>query len=54
MMVLLLFFCMVSMVLVLWEVAAILGNGLGIQEQNYVEWPQGSKIPVGFHYKTLI
>ena len=25
------FFCMVSMVLVLWEVAAILGNSLGIQ-----------------------
>ena len=50
MMVLLLFFCMVSMVLVLWEVAAILGNGCGIQGQNYVAWLQGSKIPVGFHY----
>ena len=42
--------CMVSMVLVLWEVAAILGNGCGIQGQNYVAWLQGSKTPVGFHY----
>ena len=47
-------FCMVSMVLVLWEVAAILGNGCGIQGQNYVVWLQGSKMPVGFHYKKLI
>ena len=46
---------MVSMVLVLWEVAAILGNGCGIQGQNYyVVWLQGSKMPVGFHYKKLI
>ena len=47
-------FCMVSIVLVLWEVAAILENGCGIQEQNYVLWLQGSKMPVGFHYKNLI
>ena len=32
----------VSMVLVLWEVGAILGNGYGIQGQNYVEFLQGS------------
>ena len=29
-------FCMVSMVLILWKVASILGNGYGIQGQNYV------------------
>ena len=34
-MVLLAFF-MHGMVLVLWGVGAILGNGYGIQEQNYV------------------
>ena len=48
------FFCMVNMVLVLWEVAAILGNGFGIQGQNYVAWLQVSKMPVGFRYKNLI
>ena len=53
-MVLLTFFCMVSMVLVVWEVAAILGNGCEIQGQNYVAWLQGSKMPVGLHYKNLI
>ena len=47
-------FCMVSMVSVLWEVAAILGNGCGIQGLYYVAWLQGSKIPVGFHFKNLI
>ena len=47
-------FCMVSMVLVLWEAAAILENGFRIQGQNYVAWLQGSKMPVGFHYKNLI
>ena len=45
---------MVIMVLVLWKVAAILGNGCGIQGQNDVKWLQGSKMPVGFHYKNLI
>ena len=44
---------MVNMVLVLWEVAAILGNGFGIQGQNYVAWLQVSKMPVGFRYKNL-
>ena len=45
---------MVSMVLVLWEVAAILGNGCRIQGQNYVAWLQRSKMQVGFHYSNLI
>ena len=45
---------MVSMVLVMWEGAAILGNSCGIQGQNYVAWLQESKMPVGFHYKNLI
>ena len=31
-----------------------LGNGCGIQGQNYVAWLQRSKMPVGFHYKNLI
>ena len=48
------FFCMVSTVLVLWEVAAVLGNGCGNQGQNYVAWLQGSKMPIGFHLKNLI
>ena len=48
------FLCMVSIVLVLWEVAAILANGCGIQGQNYVAWLQGSKMSVGIHYKNLI
>ena len=42
------------MILVLWEVAAILGNSRGIQGQNNIAWPEGSEIPVGFHYKNLI
>ena len=45
---------MVSMVLFLWEVAVILGNGCGIQGQNDVAWLQGGKMPVGFHYKNVI
>ena len=47
-------FCMVIIVLVLWAVPDILGNGCGIQGQIYVAWLQGSKMPVGFHYKNLI
>ena len=35
-------------------VSAILGNGRGIQGQNYVAWLQGSKMPVGFRYRNLI
>ena len=45
---------MVSMVTVLSEVTAILGNGCGIQGQNYVVWLHGSEIPVEFHYRNLI
>ena len=30
-----------------WEVAAILGNGCGVQGQNCVAWLQGSKMSVG-------
>ena len=44
---------MVSMVIVLWEVTALLGNGCGIQGQKYVAWLQGSEMPVGFHYRNL-
>ena len=42
------FFCMVSMVIVLWQVNAILGG------KNYVAWFQRSEMPVGFHYRNLI
>ena len=45
---------MVSMVIVLWEVNVILGNGCGIQGQKYVAWLQGSEIPVGFHYRNSV
>ena len=45
---------MVSMVLVRWEVAAILEIGCRTEGQNYVAWLQGSKMAVGFHYKNLI
>ena len=48
------FFCMVSMVLVLWEVAAILRNGYRIQGQNYVVLSQGNEMLVRFHYRNLI
>ena len=37
----------VFLVLLKWEVAAILGNGCGVQGQNYVAWLQGSKMLVG-------
>ena len=48
------FFRMVSMVLVLWEVAAILWNGYRIQGQNYVALSQGNEMLVRFHYRNLI
>ena len=38
----------------LQEVAPILGNGLGIQGQNYIVWLQGSKMLVEFYYIKLI
>ena len=47
-------FCMVSLVIVLWEVTAFLGDGSGIQRQKYVAWLQGSEIPVGFYYRNFI
>ena len=46
------FLHMVNMVLVLWGVSAILGNGYGIQGHNYVALLQGSKITAGFHYRN--
>ena len=51
---LLTFFRMVSMVLVLCEVAAILGNGYRIQGQNYVALLQGNEMAAGFHFRNLI
>ena len=39
---------MVSMVLVPLEVAAILGNGYGIQGQNYVALLLGSEMSAGW------
>ena len=41
------------MVLVIWEVSAILGNGYGIQGQNYALLPE-SEMSAGFHYRNLI
>ena len=38
----------------LWEDAAILGSGYGIQGQNYVALLQGSEMSAGFHSKNLI
>ena len=46
--------CMRSMVLVLWEVGTILGNGYGIQRQNYVALLQASGMPAGFDSRNLI
>ena len=43
-MVVLLAFFTHGMVLVLWEVGAILDNGYGIQGQNYVEMCQRSEM----------
>ena len=34
------------LVLLKWEVAAILGIGCGVQGQNYVPWLRGSKMLV--------
>ena len=45
---------MVNMVIVLWEVTAILRNGCGIQGQKYVVWVQGSEIPAEFHHRNLM
>ena len=43
-----------SMALVLWGVAAIIGNGYRSQGQNYVEFFPGSKMSAGFHHRNLI
>ena len=40
---------MVSMVLVLWWIGAILGNGYGIPRQNYTALLQGSEMSAVFH-----
>ena len=45
---------MMNMVLVQWEVGASLGNGYGIQGQNYVALLRESEMTVGFHYRNLI
>ena len=42
------------MALVLCGVGAILGNGYGIQGQNYVTLLLGSEMSAGFHYRILI
>ena len=34
--------------------SAILGNGYGVQGQNYVVLLQGSEVPAGFHNRKLI
>ena len=43
--------CTVSLVLALWEVGAIVGNGYGIQGQNYVGLLLGSGMLAGFYSK---
>ena len=42
------------MVLVLWGVGAILGNGYGIQGQNYAALLQGSEMLARFNSRNLI
>ena len=41
-------------VLILWSIGAILGNGHGIQGQNYVILLWESEISAGFHYGNFI
>ena len=48
------FLRMVSMVLVIWRVGAILGNGCGTQGQNYVALFAKSKNSAVFHYRNWI
>ena len=38
----------------LWSVDAILGNGCGIEGQNYVVLLQGGTMYAGFRYRDLI
>ena len=51
-MVLLVFFTH-GMVLVLWGVGAILGNGYGILGKNYATLHLGSEMLGGCHYRNL-
>ena len=44
----------VSMVLVLRGICPILGNGYGIERQNYAALLQGSEISLGSRCKNLI
>ena len=53
MVVLLTFFWMVSMVLLLWGVGAILGDGNGVQVQNYIALLQRSEMSAGSHGRGL-
>ena len=42
------------MILVLWKVNAILGNGHRTEGQNYVSFLQGKGMPAGFHYRNFL
>ena len=42
------------LVLVQWEVDAILGKGYGNQGQNFVALLQGSEMPAGFHHRNSV
>ena len=54
MVVLLTFFCMMSIILLQLEVAANVGNRCEIQGQNYVPKLQGTETPAEFYYRNLI
>ena len=45
---------MLRIVLVLWEVGAILGNGYTIRGNNYAAVLQGGEMSVGVHTRNLI
>ena len=36
------------------SLGGILGNGCGIQRQNYPELLQGSEVTAGFHYRVSV
>ena len=42
------------LVLVQWEVDAILGKGYGNQGQNFVALLQRSEMPAGFHHRNSV
>ena len=54
MVVLLTFFCMMSIILLQLEVAANVRNRCEIQGQNYVPKLQGSETLAEFYYRNLI